>query len=152
MNWHHLRPPSTGTAPTSADLHTTRLGASYCMLADQITFEGVAILPPGEATKQSPTPPKSILHTLNHNYVVNLIRQAHLEGPDHGFDAPPLRLHEGFTELWGAQPITRWYAHLLKESMCFRFIDGKRGADPPLPRQSNCFRLRSSTQTIGERP
>ncbi len=119
------------------DLRIVRLLASYRMWADQLTFDAVAALPPGEAAKQRPTPLKSIIGTLNHNYVVDLIWQAHLEGRDHGFEARDLILHEALPELWRAQQaINHWYidwsdrqsAQSLDETVRFRFIDGKRGA------------------------
>lgn len=119
------------------DLRTARLLANYRMWADQLTFEAVAVLPPGEAEKRRQTPLKSIIGTLNHNYVVDLIWQAHLEDRDHGFKARDLMLHENLAELWSAQQaINQWYidysdrqtAHSLDETVPFRLIGGERGA------------------------
>lgn len=118
------------------DLHTARLLAKYRMWADQLTFDAVAGLPPGEAAKERPTPLKSIVGTLNHTYVVDLIWQAHLEGRDHGFAARDLVLHESLPELWRAQQaIDRWYiewsgrqsAQSLEQTVQFQFIGGERG-------------------------
>lgn len=119
------------------DVDTAHLLASYRLWADRLTFDAVAALPPGEATRQRPTPLKSILGTLNHNYVVDLIWKAHLEGRDHGFAARDLILHEDLPALWRAQQsVNRWYvdwsdrqtAPLLDETVRFRFVDGKHGA------------------------
>jgi uncharacterized damage-inducible protein DinB len=107
------------------------------MWADQLTFDAVAALPPGEAAKGRPTLLKSIIGTLNHNYVVDLIWQAHLEGRDHGFEARDLVLHEDLPELRRAQKaINQWYidwserqsAQSLDEIVHFQFIGGERGA------------------------
>jgi uncharacterized damage-inducible protein DinB len=119
------------------DLRNVRLLTRYRMWADKLTFDAVAGLPPGEAEKERPTPLKSILGTLNHNCVVDLIWQAHLEGRDHGFEARDVMLHEDLTELRCAQQaINQWYidwsdrqsVQSLGEVVDFRFIDGQHGA------------------------
>jgi uncharacterized damage-inducible protein DinB len=111
--------------------------ARYRQWADQLTFEAVALLPPGEADKERPTPLKSIIGTLNHTYLVDLIWRAHLEGSEHGFKSRHLMLHEDLSELWEAQQaINRWYIdwsdwqseRMLDDIVRFHFIDGKRGA------------------------
>ena len=58
---------------------TARMLAHYKSWADKVMFDGVAALPPGEAEKERKTLFKSIIGTLNHIYVVDLIWQAHLE-------------------------------------------------------------------------
>lgn len=107
------------------------------MWADQLTFDAVAALPPGEATKQRPTLFKTMIGTLNHNYVIDLIWQAHLEGRDHGFKARSVVLHEDLGDLWTAQKtINQWYIdwskaqseESLAEVVRFAFIGGERGA------------------------
>src|SRR5262245_47610873 len=119
------------------DLGDARLLAGYRLWADRLTFDAVAALPPGEATKERPTLFKTMIGTLNHTYVVDLIWQAHLEGRDHGFTARNLVLHEGLAELWQAQQaIDQWYIdwserqsqHSLEEIVHFQFIGGERGA------------------------
>ena len=93
-----------------SDLHGTRRLAKYRLWADQLTFDAVAALPPGEAAKERPTLFKTMIGTLNHNYVIDLIWQAHLEGREHGFKARNLVLHEALPELWRAQQaIDQWY-------------------------------------------
>ena len=119
-----------------ADLSNARLLARYRLWADQLTFEAVAALPPGEAAKERPTLFKTMIGTLNHNYVIDLVWQAHLEGRDHGFKARNLVLHESLPELWRAQQaIDQWYidwsdrqsAQSLEEIVPFQFIGGERG-------------------------
>ena len=70
--------------------------ARYNAWANRLIFDAVAALPAGEATKQRQTLFKNMVHTLNHNYVIDRIFQAHLEGRPHGYgarntpEAPPL--------------------------------------------------------------
>jgi uncharacterized damage-inducible protein DinB len=109
--------------------------AKYRMWADRLTFDAVAALPPGEATRQRQTLFKSIVGTLNHNYVVDLIWQAHLEGRDHGLKARNLVLHPELDALWKAQQaINQWYIDwserqtqaTLDEVVPFAFISGEK--------------------------
>jgi uncharacterized damage-inducible protein DinB len=99
-------------------------------------FDAVAALPPGEATKERRSLFRNILHTLNHNYVIDSIWQAHLEGRDHGLtarntpDHPPLeelrqmqRAMDGWYVAW-AQRMTD---SELGESVHFTLIGGNRG-------------------------
>jgi uncharacterized damage-inducible protein DinB len=118
------------------DVDNARLMARYRMWADRLTFDAVAALPPGEATKQRPTLFKTMIGTLNHNYVIDLIWQAHLEGRDHGFQARNVVLHDALPDLWNAQQaIDQWYidwsdrqtAQSLGEVVQFQFIGGERG-------------------------
>jgi uncharacterized damage-inducible protein DinB len=119
------------------DLDNARLLARYRLWADRLTFDAVAALPPGEAAKERPTLFKTMIGTLNHNAVVDLIWQAHLEGRDHGFTARNIVLHQELPALWEAQQaIDQWYidwsdrqsAQSLGEVVDFRFIGGERGA------------------------
>ncbi len=58
--------------------------AEYKTWADGLTLAAVAGLPPGEAARERATPHKSLIGTLNHMYVVDLIWEAHLGGRAHG--------------------------------------------------------------------
>lgn len=89
---------------------TARMLARYNAWANQLTFDAVAALPEGEATKERKSLFKNMVHSLNHNYVIDRIWQAHLEGREHGYtvrntpDYPPL------PELWREQQaIDAWY-------------------------------------------
>src|SRR5882762_4782927 len=64
-----------------------RMLTRYNRWANELIFEAVAGLPEGEAAKERQSLFKNIVHTLNHNYVIDLIWQAHLEGREHGFAA-----------------------------------------------------------------
>ncbi len=119
------------------DPRSARQLARYRMWADQLTFDAIAALPPQELVKERQTPLKTMIGTLNHTYLVDLIWQAHLEGRDHGFAARDLLLHESLPELrWAQQAANQWYvdwtdrqsAQSLDETVHFRFIGGEHGA------------------------
>ena len=82
---------------------TARMLAHYKAWADKVMFDGVASLPPGEAEKERKTLFKTMIGTLNHIYVVDLIWQAHLEGREHGFKARNVLVHPALPALWAAQ-------------------------------------------------
>lgn len=92
------------------DASTARLFAQYRAWADALTYEAVAALPPGEAQKERRTLFKTIIGTLNHNYLIDRVWQAHIEGRDHGFTARNLVLHAELPALWTAQQaMNRWW-------------------------------------------
>ncbi len=119
-----------------ADARTIRRLIHYRAWADQQTFAAVAALPPGEAVKERPTLFKTIVGTLNHNYLIDRVWQAHLEGRDHGFKARNLLLHADLAELWAEQQAAhRWFHDYaaaqsdaaLDEVVAFKFISGVAG-------------------------
>jgi uncharacterized damage-inducible protein DinB len=119
------------------DASTARLFAQYRAWADTLTYEAVAALPPGEAEKERRTLFKTIIGTLNHNYLIDRVWQAHIEGRDHGFTARNLILRAELAALWNAQQaMNRWWIDWsaaqtrasLEETVRFRFIGGAEGA------------------------
>jgi len=125
----------TTTSKTIVD--TVRTLARYRMWADQLTFDAVQALPPGEATKERPTLFKTMIGTLNHNRLIDLIWQAHLEGRDHGFKARNIVLHPELSDLWAAQQVVnQWYIDwsdrqskdTLDEVVNFTFVGGEKAA------------------------
>ena len=68
------------------DVATATMLARYRAWGDKI-YDSVAALPPGEAEKPHRTRFKTIIGTLNHNLLIDLVWQAHIEGRDHGFKA-----------------------------------------------------------------
>jgi uncharacterized damage-inducible protein DinB len=119
------------------DASTARLFAQYRAWADALTYEAVAALPPGEAEKERRTLFKTIIGTLNHNYLIDCVWQAHIEGRDHGFTARNLILHAELAALWNAQQaMNRWWIDWsaaqspasLEDTVKFRFIGGAEGA------------------------
>ena len=110
--------------------------ARYKSWADNLTLNAVAALPPGEAARERPTLFKSIIGTLNHSYVVDLIWQAHLEGREHGLTARNLVPYPELEALTAAQRrINEWLigwsetqsAAGLREAVSFRQVSGEQG-------------------------
>jgi uncharacterized damage-inducible protein DinB len=110
--------------------------ARYNAWANRMIFDAVAALPPGEATKPRQSVFKSIVHTLNHNYVIDRIFQAHLEGRPHGYTARNTPESPPLGELWRAQQeIDAWYLSWserisdadLDEVVPFTFVGGGEG-------------------------
>jgi len=115
---------------------TARMLARYNAWANKLIFDAVAALPPGEAIKERQSLFKNMVHTLNHNYVIDLIWQAHLEGRDHGFEARNTKTHSPLDELWRAQQtVDDWYIvwsdaltdAALGEEVNFTLIGGNPG-------------------------
>ena len=116
---------------------TARMLTRYNRWANALMLDAVAKLPPDEAAKPRTTLFKSIVHTLNHNYVIDAIFQAHLEGRDHGYTArntaqPPtleeLRsMQHGMDEWWIAWS-DRVSDAQLDETVSFTFVGGGPGA------------------------
>ncbi len=116
--------------------HTIQMLTRYNAWANKAIFEAVAALPAGEATKERPTLFKTMVNTLNHLHVVDLIWQAHIEGRDHGIPALNTVLYSDLTELWLAQQvIDAWFiawGDTLSEAdadeiVRFTLIGGKQG-------------------------
>jgi uncharacterized damage-inducible protein DinB len=118
----------------SAD--TARMLARYNAWANKLIFDAVAELPPGEPEKERKSLFRNMVHTLNHNYVIDRIWQAHLEGREHGYAARNTPDHPPLAELWRAQQeIDAWYIAwsdalsdaALDERVSFMLIGGNRG-------------------------
>jgi uncharacterized damage-inducible protein DinB len=110
--------------------------ARYNAWANKLIFDAVAALPAGEAEKPRPSVFKNMVHTLNHNYVIDRIFQAHLEGRAHGYAARNTAEYPPLAELWRAQQeIDRWYIGWsdtasepsLDEKVSFAFVGGGEG-------------------------
>jgi uncharacterized damage-inducible protein DinB len=115
---------------------TARRLARYNAWANRLIFDAVAALPSGEATKERKSLFRNMVHTLNHNYVIDRIWQAHLEEREHGYAARNTPDHPPLAELWRAQQeIDAWYVGwsdamsdaALDESVSFMLIGGNRG-------------------------
>ncbi|MDB6145260.1 MAG: damage-inducible protein DinB [Pseudomonas sp.] len=115
---------------------TARMLADYKTWADQLFFDGMAALPPEEVVKERPGIFKNMVGTLNHNLVVDLIWQAHLEHRDHGFTSRNAVLHPELVDLRQAQlAMDEWLVawaqrqtdDSLNESIEFTFVSGDRG-------------------------
>ena len=117
-------------------LRTARMLTRYNAWANKLIFDAVAALPEGEATRPRRTLFRNIVHMLNHNYVIDLIFQAHLEGREHGFTARNTPEHPPLDELWRAQQaVDNWYIAwsdrmsdaALDEKVAFTFVGGGPG-------------------------
>jgi uncharacterized damage-inducible protein DinB len=118
------------------DTRTARTLTRYNAWANRRIFEAVAALPGDEAVKPRQTLFKNIVHTLNHNYVIDRIFQAHLEGRDHGYAARNTPDHPQLAELWSAQQdVDEWYVRWsdgltddeVGEEIDFTFVGGGEG-------------------------
>jgi uncharacterized damage-inducible protein DinB len=118
------------------DPQSARMLTRYNHWANRLIFEAVAALPEGEATRERKSIFKNMVHTLNHNYVIDLIWQAHLEGREHGFTARNTPGYPPLVELWSKQKaIDDWYIAwsdtlspaALGERMHFTLVGGNKG-------------------------
>lgn len=115
---------------------TARTLTRYNKWANDLMLESVAKLPVEEATKARPTLFKNIVHTMNHNYVIDRIFQAHLEGRDHGYTARNTTETPALETLQNAQrEVDDWYVTwsdaltdaALDEKVHFTFVGGGPG-------------------------
>ena len=116
--------------------HDARTLTRYNAWANGLIFDAVAALPAGEALKPRKSLFKNMVHMLNHNYVIDRIFQAHLEGREHGYAARNTPDHPPLEELRQAQAaLDDWYIAWsdrmteaeLDESVEFTFVGGGLG-------------------------
>ncbi|WP_306299363.1 DinB family protein, partial [Paraburkholderia caledonica] len=89
---------------------TARILSRYKTWADTVLFDATAALPPDEVVKIRQTLFKTMIGTLNHNYVVDLIWKAHLERKEHGFTSRNVILHADLESLRVAQQqLNAWF-------------------------------------------
>ena len=117
-------------------IRTLRILTRYNAWANRLIFEAVAALPAGEAEKPRQSLFRNMVHMLNHNYVIDRIFQAHLEGREHGYTARNTPDHPPLAELWRAQQeIDAWYvawsdsltSATLDEKVSFTYVGGGQG-------------------------
>ena len=68
-------------------LAAVRTLARYNAWTNELLLDSVDQLPTGEAAKPRTTLFGSVVHTLNHNFVIEDIFRAHLMGQEHGYTA-----------------------------------------------------------------
>ena len=117
------------------DASTARMLARYNQWANRVIFDAVGALPAGEPEKPRTTLFRNMVHTLNHNYVIDRIFQAHLEGRGHGYAARNTPEHPPLAELWRQQQeVDAWYVSWadsgprLDQVVNFEFVGGGAGA------------------------
>lgn len=117
-------------------LENARMLTRYNEWSNKLMFDAVAALPAGEDVKERKSLFKNMVHTLNHNYVIDEIWRAHLEGREHAYSARNTPGHPALAELWQQQQaIDRWYIDWaaaltdakLDEKMKFTLIGGTPG-------------------------
>jgi uncharacterized damage-inducible protein DinB len=115
---------------------TARMLTRYNAWADKLMFDAVAALPAGEAEKERKSLFRNMVHSLNHNYVIDRIWQAHLEGRDHGYETRNTKDYPPLPELWRLQQeVNAWYVAwsdklsdaALDEPVRFTLIGGNQG-------------------------
>ncbi len=108
----------------------------YKAWADELTYSAVAALRYDEIIKIRETNFKTILHTLNHVYVVDDIFKAHLTGKTHKYTARNTKNSPTLDELTRAtKTMDDWYINLassltepaLSEVIEFEFVGGGNG-------------------------
>ncbi|MBL8382504.1 MAG: DinB family protein [Burkholderiales bacterium] len=116
---------------------TARNLARYNAWANRVFYDAVFALPPGEAEKPRQTLFRNIVHTLNHNYVIDAIFRAHAEGRAHGYTARNTAEPPPLADLWRLQQefdawLVAWADGLddaaLEETVHFEFVGGGAGA------------------------
>ncbi|MDB5901403.1 MAG: damage-inducible protein DinB [Betaproteobacteria bacterium] len=115
---------------------SARMLTRYNRWANEVFFKAVAELPAEEITKPRQTLFKNIVHTLNHNYVIDCIFRAHLEGREHGYTARNTVEPPSLDELRRSQrDVDAWYVDwsdavtdaALDEKISFTFVGGGAG-------------------------
>jgi uncharacterized damage-inducible protein DinB len=108
----------------------------YKAWADELTLTAAAALPPGELVRERATAFKTIIATLNHSYVVDLIWQANLDGREHGFSTRRVIVHPEIATLTAAQKkANEWLAEWadaqtdssLRSPVSFKLVSGEAG-------------------------
>ena len=122
-------------------LENARMLTRYNAWSNRLMYDAVAALPAGEAVKERKSLFKNMVHTLNHNYVIDAIWRAHLEGREHGYAARNTADYPPLAELKEKQQaMDQWFvawgdaqtAASLDEKMSFTLIGGNAGNDDAL--------------------
>jgi uncharacterized damage-inducible protein DinB len=93
-----------------SSLRSLRMLTRYSAWANDRMFEALAKLPEGAIMEKRATIFGNMLHTLNHNYVIDQIWQAHLEHRPHGFNARNTEAPPPLAQLAAAQrAMDAWY-------------------------------------------
>lgn len=118
-------------------LQNIRMLSRYAAWANDRLYETLDHLPGNELTKPHPIVFGSILRTLNHVYVMDLVWRTHLQETRHGFTTRNPEECPPFAELRAAQKdMDQWYIQYsddMRESSCaevvhFTFIGGGSGS------------------------
>ncbi|WP_254606992.1 DinB family protein [Rhodoferax sp. BAB1] len=114
-----------------------RMLSRYTAWANARLFDALAALPAGEATTRRNHGQHSMVGTLAHAWVVDLIWQAHLQGRAHGYSSRQPEVEPTLAQLQQDQAaLDQWYIACADgldaageaEVVDFRFVDGGAGA------------------------
>jgi len=120
----------------SSEMHLGQRLTRYKAWANERLLRHLATLPEAETTKPRQTYFGSILHTLQHNYIVDDIFRAHLEDREHGYTArrkeavPVLdefRNQVLLLDRWWIAQADKMGVAELHEDVSFEFIGGGPG-------------------------
>jgi uncharacterized damage-inducible protein DinB len=109
----------------------------YKAWADRLFLEVVSTIPAAELTAPRPIVFGSLIRTLNHSYLMDVVWKCHLLGTPHGLTTRNPESHPPLSDLVAAQrDIDDWYVAYadalperdLNEVVEFEFIGGGRGA------------------------
>lgn len=105
--------------------------------ANEICYAAVFELPPEEITKERESLLASILASLNHLLVIDVVWLAHMNGDDHGFTELRATITEDIDELWKLRKIMdKTLSDYVKsmsgvdldEVINYTMIDGQQGS------------------------
>lgn len=117
-------------------IRNIRMLTRYSAWANGLMFDVLAALPAGEAEARRTTLFGSMVNTLNHNHVVDLIWKGHLTGVPHGFTKRITDTEPTLAELRHAQTeLDNWYIAyadklteaVMNEVVQYKFVDGGDG-------------------------
>jgi uncharacterized damage-inducible protein DinB len=109
---------------------------NYKIWADEITYNSVLELPDDELLKQRKTNFKTIIHTLNHIYVIEDIFKAHLTNNPHQYTSRNTEDVPSIKKLWlMVQSMNSWFLNFIEQSPStyleeiieFQFVGGGLG-------------------------
>ena len=121
-------------------LKNAQMLISYKAWSNDLVYSSVSKLTEEEQVKERKTTFKTILSTLNHIRVVDIIFKAHLMGENHGYTARNTPEHPRLLALWESQKdINLWYLNYLstvtEETLStkidFEYVGGGKGAMTP---------------------
>jgi uncharacterized damage-inducible protein DinB len=116
---------------------TAKMMVRYKQWANDLSYAQVMSLPASESLKQRSTRFGTMVHTLNHVFVIDEIFQHHLQGREHGYtdrntkETPPIdwlwnRVQA--LDQWYVDEVDRWSDQELTETIHFNFVNGGQGA------------------------
>lgn len=118
------------------DMHLGQRLTRYKAWANKRVLTYLLQIPEEVATVPRPTCFGSILHTLQHNYIVDDIFKAHLLGRSHGYSArrsenapslPVFRENVQAMDNWWIQMADQCDDKTLNQPITFKFLDGSNG-------------------------